>query len=718
MVGTAALTFVVFTSSSGGDVSGPSAATDNALARFDATSGKAIQSSTVTLSDAGDLAGVKTLSLSGASNGTVALAAQAVTSSHTLILPAFKGEVGDSLQILNATSGALTWGTRGDVVGAGASTDNAVARYDATTGKRLQNSAVTISDSADIAGARTLALSGATAGTVTLAPAASGADHTLTLPADRGAQGTFLQSLGGSGALAWAAAGNVSSASVSTDNAVPRFDSTSGKLLQNSAVTISDAGGVAGVRSLALSGAASGSFTLAPASATVPYAWTLPAGQAPGGAYLTSDASGNLGWGSPPGLGDVNGPCSADAQALARFDGTTGKLIKSSAVTLSDGGAISGVTTLGVAGVISGVATPLAPGDAANKQYVDGAVSGLRWKDPVRFASTTNIAGLQGPVDGYSVSAGDRILVRAQADGRENGVYVASAGFWARAADLAAGASAAAAAFFASAGTENINRSFVCTNAAGGDVVGTAALVFVVFASTAGGDVAGPASAGDNAVARFDTTTGKVLQNSVVFIGDAGGVSGVASLSLSGASSGAVAIVPAAATATHILTADKGAQGTFLQSLDSNGTLAWANPGNVTGAASSTDIAVARFDSTTGKLLQNSVVAIDDGGVITGARALYISGAVSGAVAVQASPSTDPHVLMLPQLQGGENAFLRNDGTGALTWTSAGNVTGAASSADNAFARFDSTTDKVLQNSVVFIGDTGSTTSPNVSRGL
>ncbi len=42
-----------------------------------------------------------------------------------------------------------------------------------------------------------------------------------------------------------------------------------------------------------------------------------------------------------------------------------------------------------------------------------------------------------------------------------------------------------------------------------------------------GGDVVGPASATDNALARFDTTTGKLIQNSVVTVSDAGVVDGV-----------------------------------------------------------------------------------------------------------------------------------------------------------------------------------------------
>lgn len=41
------------------------------------------------------------------------------------------------------------------------------------------------------------------------------------------------------------------------------------------------------------------------------------------------------------------------------------------------------------------------------------------------------------------------------------------------------------------------------------------------------GDVVGPASATDNALARFDTTTGKLLQNSPVIVSDAGAMTGV-----------------------------------------------------------------------------------------------------------------------------------------------------------------------------------------------
>jgi len=45
-----------------------------------------------------------------------------------------------------------------------------------------------------------------------------------------------------------------------------------------------------------------------------------------------------------------------------------------------------------------------------------------------------------------------------------------------------------------------------------------------------GGDVVGPASATDNALARYDTTTGKLIQNSAVIVDDSNNMSGVNTL--------------------------------------------------------------------------------------------------------------------------------------------------------------------------------------------
>jgi hypothetical protein len=55
----------------------------------------------------------------------------------------------------------------------------------------------------------------------------------------------------------------------------------------------------------------------------------------------------------------------------------------------------------------------------------------------VAAVATTNIAALSGliTIDGYTTSVGDRILLTAQTSPQFNGVYIASSGGWARAAD-------------------------------------------------------------------------------------------------------------------------------------------------------------------------------------------------------------------------------------------------------------------------------------------
>lgn len=73
-------------------------------------------------------------------------------------------------------------------------------------------------------------------------------------------------------------------------------------------------------------------------------------------------------WATPAGAGDVAGPASATDNAIARFDGTTGKLIQNSAATIADttgditAGKFNGVTISGT-GTISGSASGTNTGD-------------------------------------------------------------------------------------------------------------------------------------------------------------------------------------------------------------------------------------------------------------------------------------------------------------------------------------------------------------------
>jgi len=78
------------------------------------------------------------------------------------------------------------------------------------------------------------------------------------------------------------------------------------------------------------------------------------------------------------------------------------------------------------------LADPSANTDAANKQYVDNVARGLSWKAPVRVATTANgtlaTAFANGQsVDGVTLVTGDRILLKNQTTGSENGIYTINA---------------------------------------------------------------------------------------------------------------------------------------------------------------------------------------------------------------------------------------------------------------------------------------------------
>lgn len=116
--------------------------------------------------------------------------------------------------------------------------------------------------------------------------------------------------------------------------------------------------------------------------------------------------------------------------------------------------------------------------DAVTKAQLDAAVQGWKWKDPVRAATTANItlSGAQ-TIDGVSVIAGDRVLVKNQSAGADNGIYVAASGAWSRAADYDAASELVGGTVFVSEGTANGNSQWTMTTDAP-ITLGTTALVW------------------------------------------------------------------------------------------------------------------------------------------------------------------------------------------------------------------------------------------------
>lgn len=118
-------------------------------------------------------------------------------------------------------------------------------------------------------------------------------------------------------------------------------------------------------------------------------------------------------------------------------------------------------------------ADPTGNTDLATKSYVDTNVSGLLVRAPVRAATTSNV-GLTGTapntVDGVTLAANDRILVKNQTTGSQNGIYFVQTlgtganGTWVRALDADTSAEVKAGLYvYVDQGTTQADTAWVLT---------------------------------------------------------------------------------------------------------------------------------------------------------------------------------------------------------------------------------------------------------------
>ena len=308
-------------------------------------------------------------------------------------------------------------------------------------------------------------------------------------------------------------------------NAYLTFDTTNGvekitlgKKLEAGSVEIEgsnfdiNGGSIDGV-TIGAASAGAGTFTNLTASGTINFSGATVSD---GGTVTTVDING----------GTIDGVTIGGASAGA-ITGTTitATTFTDSTATLT-GGALSGVTQLDVDNVRidgntisttdsngdltlspNGTGTVVVPSgykdragfgatSLVTKEYVDAVKTGLDFKDSVTVASTANVDESSAPsaIDGVTLSSGDRVLLKDQTSGAENGIYVfnGSGNAMTRATDFDSSAEVTSGAFFfVEQGTVNGDNGFVLTTD-GSITVGTTSLTFTQF-SGAGQIVAGDA---------------------------------------------------------------------------------------------------------------------------------------------------------------------------------------------------------------------------------
>jgi hypothetical protein len=192
--------------------------------------------------------------------------------------------------------------------------------------------------------------------------------------------------------------------------------------------------------------------------------------------------------------GDISGNAANVTGTVAVANGgtgtATGSITGTGALAFTAGGTNTNVTlapngtgTVDVSSKrITNLAEPTSSTDAATKGYVDAVKQGLDVKNSVRAATTANItlSGTQS-IDGVSVVAEDRVLVKNQSTASENGIYVVKAGAWVRADDANSNDDVTAGMFtFVTEGTANADSGWILTT---NDAItlGTTGLAFAQF---------------------------------------------------------------------------------------------------------------------------------------------------------------------------------------------------------------------------------------------
>lgn len=202
----------------GSGIGGSTGATDNVILRADGTGGSTLQSSPVVISDTGNI----TFGVSGVTTGTTRLLTVEGVSADISLSISTKG-VGDfslfSDSIALAADTQMVFGALNGVYINGGINSGELRIYEPSGSGVNYNAFKTVAQAVDI---------------------------TYTLPTVAPAVNGYVLSSTTAGVMSWVAtsggSGDVVGPASATDNAITRFDSTTGKLIQNSTLYLDDSG--------------------------------------------------------------------------------------------------------------------------------------------------------------------------------------------------------------------------------------------------------------------------------------------------------------------------------------------------------------------------------------------------------------------------------------------------------------------------------------------
>jgi hypothetical protein len=378
---------------------------------------------------------------------------------------------------------------------------------------------------------------------------------------------------------------------------------------------------------------------------------------------------------------------------------------------------IGGVTP--AAGTFTNIATttgtitavPSGPTSLVNQAYVDAVAQGLSFKQPAAFTTSGDItlSGLSTQAGGdwpSTLAAGDRILVRNQTAQEDNGIYVAASSGWTRAADANTYDEFLSAYLFVISGTVYSGSAWVCTNQPGG-TLGVTPIVFIQFSNTA----------------LYTAGTGLTLTGFTFSITN----TGVTAASYGSASDTLTATVNAQGQLTSLAASPIAILNTQVSGL---GTMSTQNANTVAitgGNIDGTTIGGTTAAAITGTTVTANTQFSGPGTGLTGtASALSIGG--NAATATSATTATNlagGATGSLPYQTGagattflaaGTNGYVLTLAGGVPTWAAEqfqGDVVGPASATDNALARYDGSSGKLIQNSAITLSDAGALQNVN-----